>query len=142
MNALDAAHRLFAANRAAVVLVRDGRICAQGNGRGLAPLLDLCDRQPSDVAGAWVVDRVVGRAAAAVCIAFGAARVHADLMCEPARALLAAHGVACSADRVVPQILNRDQSGPCPLEAAVQGLDDVPAMVSAARTRLQQLRAF
>ena len=92
MNALDAAHRLFAANRAAVVLVRDGRICAQGNGRGLAPLLDLCDRQPSDVAGAWVVDRVVGRAAAAVCIAFGAARVHADLMCEPARALLAAHG--------------------------------------------------
>ena len=62
-------------------------------------------------------------------------------MCEPARALLAAHGVACSADRVVPQILNRDQSGPCPLEAAVQGLDDVPAMVSAARTRLQQLRA-
>ena len=80
MNALDAAHRLFAANRAAVVLVRDGRICALGNGRGLAPLLDLCDRQPSDVAGAWVVDRVVGRAAAAVCIAFGAAHVHADLM--------------------------------------------------------------
>jgi len=133
--------RLFEANRAAVVLVRDGVICASGNGRGLSPLLDLCDRGPEEVKGAWVVDKVIGKAAAAICASFGAKRVHAALMCEPAQELLKKHGIAFSADKVVPQILNRDKSGLCPLEMSVKDLDEIPAMLKAIRAKLRALRA-
>lgn len=134
------ARRLFAANEAAVVLVKDGVICTMGNGRGLSPLLQLCDRSSEDVKDAWVVDKVIGKAAAAVCIQFGAKRVHGALMCEPAQALLKEHGIPFSADTVVPQILNRDKSGLCPLEASVKDLDKVPAMVKALRAKIKQLR--
>ena len=132
--------RLFAANEAAVVLVRDGVIGTTENGRGLSPLLTLCDRNPEDVKGAWIVDKVIGKAAAAVCVQFGVKRVHAALMCEPAQALLKEHDIAFSADKVVPQILNRDRSGLCPLEASVKDLDKVPAMVKALRAKIRQLR--
>lgn len=135
------AKRLFDANKAAVLLVRDGVICASGNGRGLSPLLDLCDAKPEDVKGAWVVDKVIGKAAAAVCVAFGAKRVHAALMCEPGVALLKEHGIPCSCDKLVPQILNRDRSGLCPLEATVRDIVDVPEMVKALRAKIAQLKA-
>ena len=138
---LAEAKRLFDANQAAVALVRDGVIRATGNGRGLSPLLDLCDRAPDDVKGAWIVDKVIGKAAAAVCVQFGAARVHGALMCEPAVELLKAHGIPCSSDMLVPQILNRDKSGLCPLEASVKDLSDIPEMVKALRARIAQLRA-
>ncbi len=138
---LAEARRLFGANRAAVVFVKDGMICASGNGRGLSPLLELCDRGPQDVKDAWVIDKVIGKAAAAICIKFGAKRVHASLMCEPAQELLKKNGVAYSADKVVPQILNRDQSGLCPLETTVKDLSDIPEMIKAIRAKLRQLRA-
>ena len=132
--------RLFAANEAAVVLVRDGVIGTTENGRGLSPLLNLCDRNPEDVKGAWIVDKVIGKAAAAVCVQFGVKRVHAALMCEPAQDLLKEHGIVFSADKVVPQILNRDKSGLCPLEASVKDLTEVSAMVKALRAKIKQLR--
>jgi len=137
---LAEARRLFEANRAAVVVVKDGVICASGNGRGLSPLLQLCDRGPEDVKDAWVVDKVIGKAAAAVCVTFGAKRVHAVLMCEPAQELLKEHGIAFSADQVVPQILNRDKSGLCPLEMSVKDHTKVPAMMKALRAKIKQLR--
>ena len=137
---LEEARGRFAANTAAVVLVRDGVIIAQGNGRGLSPLLDLGDQSPDAVKGAWVIDKVIGKAAAAICVSAGARRVHGALMCEPAQALLEEHGIAFSADKVVPQILNRDQSGLCPLEASVAELSSVPAMLTAIRAKLKQLR--
>lgn len=133
--------RLFEANRAAVVLVREGVIRASENGRGLSPLLDLCDRDPAAVKGAWIVDKVIGKAAAAICASFGVRRVHASLMCEPAQALLKEHGIAFSADRTVPNILNRDKTGLCPLEMSVKGLSDLPAMLKAIRAKLKELRA-
>ena len=138
---LAEAKRLFDANEAAVVLVRDGVISASENGRGLSPLLDLCDRRPDDAKGAWVVDKVIGKAAASVCVLFGVARVHGALMCEPAVELLKAHGIPCSSDKLVPQILNRDKSGLCPLEATVKDLTDVPEMVKALRAKIAQFKA-
>ncbi|MGN0846894.1 MAG: DUF1893 domain-containing protein [Kiritimatiellia bacterium] len=137
---LTEARRLFETNRAAVVVVKGGMICASGKGRGLSPLLNLCDRAPADVKDAWVIDKVIGKAAAAICVSFGAKRVHAALMCEPAQALLKEHGVAFSADKVVPQILNRDQSGLCPLEQSVKDLTEIPAMLKAIRAKIRQLR--
>ena len=138
---LAEAKRLFDTGKAAVVMVRDGVIAASENGRGLSPLLDLCDRGPEVAKGAWVIDKVIGKAAASVCVAFGVSRVHGALMCEPAVALLKAHGVPCSSDRLVPQILNRDKSGLCPLEATVKDLSDVPEMVQALRARIAQFKA-
>ena len=82
------------------------------------------------------MDKVIGRAAAAVCLVGRARRVHGLLMSEEAQSLLAAHNVPATADRLVPKILNRDQSASCPLEARVAQEDDPQKMVAALRAFL------
>lgn len=118
---------------AAAVAAVDGVIVAREQGRGVLPLLKLLD--DGHLRHALVVDKVVGRAAAAVCLVGRARRVHGLLMSEEAKSLLAAHNVPATADRLVPKILNRDQSASCPLEARVAQEADPQKMVA-------DLRAF
>lgn len=115
------------------VAARDGVIVGQETGRGILPILKLLDA--GKLAHAVVVDKVVGRAAAAICVVGGAKRVHAAIMGADAAALLKARGITASADRTVPRILNRDLSDGCPMERAVDGIDDPAEMVKALRSR-------
>lgn len=115
------------------VAARDGVIVGQETGRGILPILNLLDA--GKLAHAVVVDKVVGRAAAAICVVGGAKRVHAAIMGADAAALLKARGITASADRTVPRILNRDLSDGCPMERAVDGIDDPAEMVKALRSR-------
>ena len=134
---LAEARRLFEKGLAAVVLVKDGVIIASDKGMGVSPLLNLHDQRPADLKGAWVVDKVIGRAAAAIAVDGGAARVHAALMSEDAVAFLKEKGIPCSADKMVPRILNRKRDGLCPLEASVENLSDPQEMLKALRAKIE-----
>ena len=123
---------------ASVVAFCGGAVVARATGRGIGPLLALLDAQK--LRGAVVCDKVVGRAAAAICVAGGAQKVCADLMSAPAAAFLKARGVPSKATRIVPQIDNRDRTGPCPMEDAVRNLEDPAEMVGAIRQKLEELK--
>jgi hypothetical protein len=114
---------------AVLVVAKNGVIAARENGRGVRPLLKLFEE--GQLRDAVVVDKVIGRAAAAVCVAGGAKQVHGCLMSEDAKAFLEKNGVRVSADTLVPKILNRDRSASCPLETTVLNLDDPAKMVEA-----------
>jgi len=116
------------------VAARDGVITDRETGRGLMPIMKLLDR--GALAHAVVVDKIVGRAAAAVCIVGNARKVHASIMGADAASLLKAHGVEASADKTVPKILNRDMTDGCPMEQTVEGVDDPVQMVKALRSRI------
>lgn len=122
---------LLTRGEAASVAAVDGVIVAREQGRGVQPLLKLLDA--GKLCRALVVDKVIGRAAAAICLVGRVRKVHALVMGEDAAALLHAHGVLATADRTVPRILNRDQSASCPLEARVEKLEDPAQMVEALR---------
>ena len=114
---------------AALVVAKNGVIAVRENGRGVRPLLKLFEA--GQLRDAVVVDKVIGRAAAAVCVAGGAKQIHGCLMSEDAKAFLEKNGVRVSADTLVPKILNRDRSASCPLETTVLKLDDPRKMVEA-----------
>ena len=116
------------------VAAKDGVIVAKETGRGILPILKLLS--DGKLAHAIVVDKVVGRAAAAICIVGKAKRVHAMLMSVEAASLLKAHGVEASADKTVPKILNRDLTDGCPMEQAVEGMDDPASMVDALKAKV------
>jgi len=116
------------------VAAKDGVIVAQERGRGILPLLKLLS--DGKLAHALVVDKVVGRAAAAICIAGKAKKVHAGMMSVEAASLLRAHGIEASADKTVPKILNRDLTDGCPMEQTVEGMDNPAAMVEALKAKV------
>ena len=113
------------------VAAKDGVIVAQETGRGIMPIMKLLS--DGKLAHALVVDKVVGRAAAAICIVGKAKKVHAMMMSAEAASLLKAHGVEASADKTVAKILNRDLTDSCPMEQTVDGMEDPAEMVNALR---------
>ena len=116
---------------ASAVVACGGVIVAEERGRGLDPLLRLLDA--GKLSGAVVADRVVGRAAAAIYVRGRAKRVYAELAGRGARELLEANGAVLEAAKTVEAILNHEQTGSCPMERAVAGLEDPKAMVEAIR---------
>lgn len=84
--------------------------------RGVADLYQLLHDEPDSLRGAIVVDKVVGKGAAALAVLGGVAELYADVISEAALELLGAGGVAVSYDRVVTHIVNREKNGLCPVE--------------------------
>ena len=118
------------------VAAKDGVIVAQETGRGIMPIMKLLS--DGKLAHALVVDKVVGRAAAAICIVGKAKKVHAMMMSAEAASLLKAHGVEASADKTVPKILNRDLNDSCPMEQTIDGMEDPAEMVKALKARIMK----
>lgn len=121
----------------AVAVAREGVIRGFAEGRGVRPLMQLLEDDLLE--DALVVDKVIGRAAAAICVEGGVKKVHALLLSEDAADLLNDHGIACEGETVVPQILNRDQSGRCPMELAVSGSDDPAEMLDLLNAKLDEM---
>ncbi|MCD8382949.1 MAG: DUF1893 domain-containing protein [Clostridiales bacterium] len=114
-------------DNARLTLERGGYTCAlcrgeetfTGTGHGVRPLMDWI-RQGADLRGCSAADRVVGRAAAFLYARMKVKAVHGVLMSEGGRQVLEAYDIQASWDTLVPEIRNRTDTGPCPMEQAVQ----------------------
>jgi ferredoxin len=119
--------RFLAEHGVAAIAAKGGKITAQKKGVGVAPLLELLDE--GYIEGAMVMDRVCGRAAAAICVCGGAKSVRALVMGADAAEMLRKRSVECSAERIVPCVLDAKRIAKCPYDKAVEGIDDPAAMV-------------
>lgn len=137
---METAKQLIRDGKAECVLLRDDTIYAQESGRGVSPLLVMYDAHREAMAGATVVDKVIGRAAAAVAICGKAKHVHGELMSEDAVEFLKANGVTVTYTNLVHRILNRKRDGLCPLEQSVLGIDDAPRALESLRKRVAELQ--
>lgn len=93
--------------------------------RGVRPLVSWLDAGV-DVSGGCAADRVVGKATAFLYCLLGVRAVYARVMSEGAAGVLKNAGIDASWDTLVPGIINRAGTGPCPFEAAVRQIS-VPA---------------
>lgn len=107
-----------------VAAAKGGRLIGWAAGDGIRPLLDLAEQLGEEMRGAGIADRVIGRAAAFVLIAAGAAGVHGETLSREAVALLERAGIAVTGEHVVPHILRPDGAGPCVMEQQVRDVED------------------
>jgi hypothetical protein len=99
-----------------------GRI-SQSKKRGVAPPLELLAAQ-TDLTGGVIADKVVGKAAAFLFLLLGPEAVYAAAISVPAEKVLQSVGIRVEYDQKVDHIINREGTGPCPLEHAVLGIED------------------
>ena len=64
----DKAKQLIREGKAECVLLREGKILHLEKGRGVSPLLAMSKKYDREMAGGEIVDKVIGRAAAAIAI--------------------------------------------------------------------------
>ncbi len=111
-----------------LVLKSDDGTIHRFSQRGVKDLLTLVTESPETLKGALIADKAVGKAAAACMVVGGVKHVHADVMSEPALALLQHHGVEAEYGTLVDHIINRTGDGWCPMERLSRDESD-PAVI-------------
>ena len=113
---MNSAKKYFLEKECAFVLINDD-VTHVSHERGIRRLLDLTNIMK----GADIADKIVGYAAAAIMVEFGARAVYAEVLSVPAKECLEKAGVELSFGRLVENIKNRDKTGMCPMERATLG---------------------
>ncbi len=101
-------------------VIRKGEVVRKCTQRGVADLFSLYKEDPDFLRGSWVADKVVGKGAAALIALGGVSRLHAEVISRHALDLLEDFPIEVSFGQVVPYIINRAQTGQCPLETICQ----------------------
>ncbi|MDD3766991.1 MAG: DUF1893 domain-containing protein [Eubacteriales bacterium] len=101
-----------------VVLNRQGKIVYRSTDRGIRPAVDAVFHMK----GAVVADKVIGKAAALICIYGGASYVFGKVMSVEAQKVLEQNKIGHGYEKLTDSILNSDKSAACPMEALVKDI--------------------
>ena len=115
-----------------------GAIMYTSHNRGVKPLLDWLENGiGKDFSAA---DKVVGRAAAYLYCLLGIRSLYAQIISQPALAVLEKYNIPTQYDRLVEGIRNRAGDGPCPMEAATADAQPPEQALAMIRETLKKLR--
>lgn len=106
--------------------------------RGVAPLLEWLDDE-NDYSSFSAADKVIGRGAAFLYLLMGIKSIYVAVISQPSLQLLEENGVDVVYDELVPAIRNRDNTGFCPIESAVTGIDSPQDALVRIRKRSAEL---
>ena len=136
MSTLESAAALLRESVHTCILCKPGLLLTSEK-RGIVPLLEHWEA--GRLQGAFVADKIIGKAAAMLLILGGAKGVYGEVMSEKARELLLAARVETAFGSLAPYIINRKGDGLCPMEQAVLELDDPKDVPAALKATLQRL---
>lgn len=125
---------------AALAIVKGGAEIVSRE-RGVKALTSLSPSGRGLLKGGAVADKIVGKAAAYLMIAGGAAEVYAEVLSKGGAAAFEKFGIKYSCGTLVQTIINRAGTGPCPMEQTVAHIDDPFAAEQAIRRTQNVLRA-
>lgn len=106
--------------------------------RGVKPLVEWID-SGVDLNGFSAADKIVGKAAAFLYVLLGVKAVYAHVMSEAAIRVLSENGIECRCDTSVEKIINRANTGICPMEEAVGGISSPNEALTAVKQKMRQL---
>ena len=136
--AVASALQLLRDGQAACVVLRDGEIVRAETGRGVAPMIRLYE--DGALQGAYVVDKIVGKAAAMLMTLGGVSGCYALTVSRAALDWFVGHGIPVEYEVCAEYIVNRAGDGICPMEQTVKELTDATEALVALKHKIAQLR--
>lgn len=103
--------------------------------RGVKPLVELVD-SAENLNGFSAADKIVGKAAAMLYVLLGVKEVYAEVLSRAGADVFANYKIACEYGELTEQIINRNGDGICPMEQAVQEIDEPKEGLTALKRRL------
>lgn len=107
---------------------------------GIVSLLQMVTSGSSSLRGAAVIDKVVGKAAAALLLLGGVAEFHALVVSKGALALLSQSAVKVSYEELVDHIADRARTGWCPMEQACRDCLTAPECLEQIKETLKRMK--
>jgi hypothetical protein len=108
-----------------LVIVKDEKIILETRQSGVSGFLSAIKGLGRErLHAASVADRIVGRAAALLCVYCSVRAVYAVVLSEEGKRVLKENSVSLEFENLVPSILNRQKTGTCPFEKIVSTVSD------------------
>ena len=141
MGDLEIAKNQLQRKNCSLVIAKDSKVIFETKQSGVSGFLHAIDKfGRSDLYGSSVADRVVGRAAAMLCLYCSVEAVYAIIASNGGREVLGEHGVPLEFENLVPNILNRQQTGTCPFEKAVATISDAEEAYESLKSCIKETR--
>jgi len=137
---LDEARSMIKAGDVSCVVIKDGSVVHTASGRGVSPLRIIYEDSPEVLKDAFVVDKIIGKAAAVILLLGGAKQAHGIIMSFAAKQYLETHGIAVGFDRCVDVITARSGTGICAIEKSVIDIDDPHEAYDTLTRKIEELR--
>lgn len=117
--------------------VKDGRVISDTR-RGIAPLISIYDGGDT-LSGFSAADKVVGAAAAFMYVLLDVGELYAEVISKNALAVLNKYGIKVDYGTLSDAIINRQGTGRCPMESAVDGINEPEAALAAIKAKIKEL---
>lgn len=124
MDELELAEHELRSRNVNLVIVKNGVVLYQSRASGMKGLLKAIEDHDEDLARTVVADKIVGRAAAMLCVYSKVKSVFAVTMTEGALRLLAKNKIGYKFERYVLRLMNSQGTDLCPFERAIKDIDD------------------
>ena len=99
-----------------LVIVKNGKVVFETKKQGVSGFLEAIEKLNQDFVGASVADKIVGVAAAMLCVYSGVSSVFALTISEGGIRVLENNNIVCLFEKNVSNILNRTKNDVCPFE--------------------------
>lgn len=137
---LQKALKMIGSGTASCVVLQGQDIVYSADGRGVSPILALYQNDPEKLRDAFVVDKIIGKAAAVLLVLGGVKAAYGEITSAAAVGYLKARGVEIRCGKCVDVITARDGTGVCPIESAVLDIEDPEEALRAIIGRIQALQ--
>ena len=122
---LEIAKSQLRAKNYSLVIAKNGKVIFETKQSGIGGFLSAIDQLGGiDLRDSAIADKVVGRAAALLCVYCSVKAVYAIVVSSGGREVLKEHSVSLEFESLVPNILNRQQTDTCQFEKVVATISD------------------
>lgn len=107
------------------IILEDNQVVFTSKDFGVKPLLDFLHSHKAIKGKLTLVDKIVGKGAACLAAKCGIEEIITPTISESALTFAKSHQIKIKADKIVPYIVNRTRDGRCPVESAVETINDI-----------------
>lgn len=127
---IDIAKDMLYKDNLKILIYKDKKVVFKSKNRGIQPIFELPRKiKLSEVEGAYVADRVIGRAAAMILSSLKIKAIYTRIISEEAIKIFKENNIQVSYDKKVKNILNRTKEDLCPIEKLSQGVNNVEELL-------------
>ena len=103
-----------------LIIINDNEIIFSSKKEGMIPLLEAVEMMDAlKLSGSIVIDKIIGKAAALIICYFKAKVIHTKILSLKAIKILNDYSIEYSAEKTIPEIMNKPGTDICPFEKTV-----------------------
>ncbi len=112
------------------LIVAKGEELRYFRGRGVSDIYNMYINEPESLRDATIVDKIIGKGAAAIMIMAKAKQIYTNVISENAIALFRKYAVEVNYTEQTPHIIRRDGEGWCPIELMCKDIDSAEGCIA------------